>query len=135
MISVTESTFRHPRVLRQTFVTIGGLGWQVSSVRLVKTEAEAENYIELFAVARDAVHKIDELYELLIFKTVNGARHGPQDYGHYRSDKKDEVLRAHEAIVKAISSGIFKPVTTSLEEFNAKSSNLVAEIVELEENI
>jgi len=112
MAEITEETDLHHRVLKRHYVEVDGTKWEVSTVRLIE---EPENPFEVMGMLRDITHGIDEKYETMVFKIVDDARvtpiaMGATDFGHYRSNDSQDIVKAHDQIVSLIAEGKLIPV-------------------------
>lgn len=112
MAEITEETDLHHRVLKRHYIEVDGAKWEVSTVRLIE---EPENPFEVVGMLRDILHGVDEKYETMIFKIVDEARvtpieHGATDFGHYRSNDSEDIVKAHDQIVSLIAEGKLIPV-------------------------
>ncbi len=117
-MTVTEDNYIHPRVLKRHYVEVNGAKWEVSTIRTVE---EPDHVGEAIAVLSDVIDGVSEKFETMIFKIVDddGARYtdiekwrgiAATDFGHYRSNESQDIVKAHDQIVSLIADGKLIPV-------------------------
>ena len=117
-MTVTEDTYIHPRVLKRHYVEINDAKWEVSTIRTVE---EPDHIGEAIAVLSNIMDGVDEKYETMIFKIIDddGTRYtdvkemrgiAATDFGHYRGNESQDIVKAHSQIVSLIADGKLKPV-------------------------
>lgn len=118
-MTITEDIPLHPRVLKRHYVEAVDAKWEISTVRLVE---EPMDPFEFISMVRDVITDIHWKYETMIFKIIEDKREGDAfDYGHYRSDDSQDVVKAHDQIVSLIAEGKLTPIKS--EEISSQISS------------
>ena len=103
MVKVTEDLDLMSRSLKKHCVELEDVTWEVSTIRVIE---DPENLGQMFAMLYDAYIGSDWKYETMIF--VRGDH--TTDYGHFRSNDSEDIVKAHDEIVALIAEGKLVPI-------------------------